>query len=382
MILLRKIIRIYNEVENENSEKRKVTNGRVGVMEFTNERRDKLIETALHMITRKPTSPESEYLRDLAQIALNVLIAEEAGTEARETYTDQLLADMEAENSRQVLEVMRLSLRNAELAEALQKAQCTAETQASERSHLEYRIKNIQDAHRYWAERASKNESAAGMLFLAKRRISELEALLNKESILPVATTLSEEKESMTTHRMYQFPLQLTRIAALIESISLDEPSLMMRDIRAGLVELLAHRRAEIAGPLTLPRPKSDLGYEYLSVESVKTAAAAAGISVTVKGENNADTRLTAERIRELINSISLNERSLTLSHTRHALVELLEDCREDGVSKILALPRPFAIFSYKDGKDKLHLTVESIKSAAAAVGVKVAVAEVAKDTK
>ncbi|EDS6807052.1 hypothetical protein AZH90_004321 [Salmonella enterica subsp. enterica serovar Legon] len=48
---------------------------------FTDERRDKLIETARHMITRKPTSPESEYLRDLAQIALGVLIAEEAGTE-------------------------------------------------------------------------------------------------------------------------------------------------------------------------------------------------------------------------------------------------------------------------------------------------------------
>lgn len=250
-------------------------------------------------------------------------------------------------------------------------------------SHLEYQLKNVRDAHMYWAERALKNESAAGMLFLAKRRISELEALLNKESILPAATTLSEEKESMTTHRMYQFPLLLTRIAALIESIPQDEPSLMMRDVRAGLVELLAHRKAEVAGPLTLPPPKSDhFGREYLSVEEVKAAAAAAGISVTVKGENNADTRLTAERIRELISSISLNERSLTLSHTRQALVELLEDCREDGVSKILALPRPFAIFFYKDGKDKLHLTVESIKSAAAAVGIKVAVAEAAKDTK
>lgn len=49
--------------------------------EFTVEHHDKLIETARHMITRKPTSPESEYLRDLAQIALNVLIAEETGTE-------------------------------------------------------------------------------------------------------------------------------------------------------------------------------------------------------------------------------------------------------------------------------------------------------------
>lgn len=50
-------------------------------MEFTDERRDKLIETVRHMITRKPTSPESEYLKDLAQIALNVLTAEEIGIE-------------------------------------------------------------------------------------------------------------------------------------------------------------------------------------------------------------------------------------------------------------------------------------------------------------
>ncbi|EDC3150130.1 hypothetical protein KGN64_003211 [Salmonella enterica] len=45
-------------------------------------------------------------------------------------------------------------------------------------SHLEYRLKNVQDAHRYWADRAIKNESAAGLLFLANRRIAELEAKL------------------------------------------------------------------------------------------------------------------------------------------------------------------------------------------------------------
>lgn len=45
-------------------------------------------------------------------------------------------------------------------------------------SHLEYRLKNVQDAHRYWADRAIKNESTAGLLFLANRRIAELEAKL------------------------------------------------------------------------------------------------------------------------------------------------------------------------------------------------------------
>lgn len=207
--------------------------------EFTDERRDKLIETARHMITRKPTSPESEYLRDLVQIALNVLIAEEAGIPlyshaqsvpvvaeemtpektpgvCLQTSADPLIADGQATaNLLRLLAdneidsdsfavtseceawetetecgipVTEFALRVAAtvdaLGEALENAQRMTETQASEISHLEYRLKNVQDAHRYWAERALKNESAVGQLFMAKKRIASLEDA-HPERILP-----------------------------------------------------------------------------------------------------------------------------------------------------------------------------------------------------
>ncbi|ECM9894695.1 hypothetical protein YL93_21675 [Salmonella enterica subsp. enterica serovar Montevideo] len=67
--------------------------------EFTVEHRDKLIETARYMITWKLMSPESEYLRDLAQIALNVLTAEETGTELSVNGTALILGGITTETS-------------------------------------------------------------------------------------------------------------------------------------------------------------------------------------------------------------------------------------------------------------------------------------------